>query len=640
MLTPEYLQGLPEELEQLTMGLEQQLIEDISRRIAKAGQITDTAAYQMIRLKELGASTEYLEKLIADYLNISEQAVQRMIFDAAQTDSEFYEAVYARAGRAYVPYEYNEYLQQLAVAAVNQTCGELVNLTRSMGFAVRGADGRLTFKPAAKAYQSALDKAHMLVASGGMDYITAVRMAVGELASSGVRFVDYDSGVRNHADVAVRRAVLTGVSQMTGQIALHNAAELGTDVVEVDAHAGARPDHAVWQGRWFSLTGKDKRYPLLSQATGYGTVTGLKGANCRHDFYPVIPGIDEPAYTEEELRNIDPPPVTVDGRRYTYYEAEQRQREIERAIRKTKRQIIAAQASGDEEQFTAKSVLLRRQRTEYKEFSDKAGLIARNERTQVYGYGRSVGSKAGWAARKSAAVRNITPKPLDNGAGSGIIRIERSMAAKSFEKAAAYANKNFSATISSLSELPLDTVNAVNNAIHKLYKDIPSLSGFIDEIIVDDIDEIVTSSMYWVNGSPQIRLKLSRAYFANMSISEIETAISDLVGDGIFTPKSGIYGILKHEAVHFAEFKQTLKRYGYSQEKVAKSLDMFELADKIKAKALANCSLDDNEYTIMKYLGNYAGYSSAEFIAEGYSSTDSNILTNEIKRLLKKKWGM
>ncbi len=394
MLTPEYLQGMPEELMQLTQGLEQQLIEDISRRIAKAGQITDTAAYQMIRLKELGASTEYLEKLIADYLNISEQAVQRMVFDAAKTDSEFYEAVYARAGRAYVPYEYNEYLQQLAVAAVNQTCGELVNLTRSMGFAVRGADGRLTFKPAAKAYQAALDKAHMLVASGGMDYITAVRMAVGELASSGLRFVDYESGVRNHADVAVRRAVLTGVSQMTGQIALHNAAELGTDVVEVDAHAGARPDHAVWQGRWFSLSGKDKRYPLLSQATGYGTVTGLKGANCRHDFYPVIPGIDEPAYTEEELRNIDPPPVTVDGKTYTYYEAEQRQREIERAIRKTKRQIIAAQASGDEEQFTAKSVLLRRQRTEYKEFSNKAGLIARNERNQVYEFNKSVSAKS------------------------------------------------------------------------------------------------------------------------------------------------------------------------------------------------------------------------------------------------------
>ena len=382
-LKPEYLQGLPDELAALTENLEAQLIGDIARRIAKAGEITDTAAYQIMRLKEMGASTEYIEKLLADYLKTSDKAIERMIFDAAQTDSEFYESVYARAGRAYVPFEHNAYLQQLADAAVNQTKGELTNLTQSMGFAVRGANGQLIFLPAAKAYQSAMDKAHMLVASGGMDYTTAVRMSVNDIAASGLRFVDYESGVRNHADVAARRAILTGVSQMTGKISERNAAELGTDVVEVTAHAGARPDHAVWQGKWFSLKGKDKHYPKLSTATGYGTVTGLKGANCRHDFYPVIPGIDQPAYTKKQLANIDPPPVTIGGKTYTYYEAEQRQREMERAIRKTKREIIAAEASGDNDQFTAKSVLLRRQREQYSEFSKAAGLLTRNERTQV-----------------------------------------------------------------------------------------------------------------------------------------------------------------------------------------------------------------------------------------------------------------
>ena len=434
-LKPEYLQGLPDELAALTENLEAQLIGDIARRIAKAGEITDTAAYQIMRLKEMGASTEYIEKLLADYLKTSDKAIERMIFDAAQTDSEFYESVYARAGRAYVPFEHNAYLQQLADAAVNQTKGELKNLTQSMGFAVRGANGQLTFLPAAKAYQSAMDKAHMLVASGGMDYTTAVRMSVNDIAASGLRFVDYESGVRNHADVAARRAILTGVSQMTGKISERNAAELGTDVVEVTAHAGARPDHAVWQGKWFSLKGKDKHYPKLSTATGYGTVTGLKGANCRHDFYPVIPGIDQPAYTAEQLANIDPPPVTVNGRTYTYYEAEQRQREMERTIRKTKREIIAAEASGDNDQFTAKSVLLRRQREQYSEFSKAAGLLARNERTQVAEFGRSAGSKSSWAARKAKtaksggsgssgghAVTVNVPTPADNGGKGKLYR--------------------------------------------------------------------------------------------------------------------------------------------------------------------------------------------------------------------------
>ena len=401
-LTPEYLQGLPEELENLTMQFEADIIADISRRIAKAGGITDTAEYQMMILKEMGASTEYLEKLISEYTGYSEELVRQMIFDAAQTDSDFYESVYARANRPYVPFEYNEYLQGLAVAAVNQTCGELTNFTRTMGFSARGTDGRIYFKSCADTYRSAMDKAHTLVVYGGADYMTAVRMATKEITAAGLQFVDYASGVRNHADVAVRRALLTGVSQMTGKVSERNAEQLDTDVVEVSAHAGARPDHAVWQGKWFSLKGKDKRYPLLAAATGYGSVTGLKGANCRHDFYPVIPGIDEPAYTAEQLRHIDPPPVTIDGKTYTYYEAEQRQRAFERAIRKIKREIIAADASHDEEMFTAKSVLLRRQKEAYGEFSKQAGLLPRIERTGVAEYGRSISAKAVWADRKAS----------------------------------------------------------------------------------------------------------------------------------------------------------------------------------------------------------------------------------------------
>lgn len=426
-LSPEYLQGLPEELENLTMQFEADIIADISRRIAKAGGITDTAEYQMMILKEMGASTEYLEKLISEYTGYSEKIIKQMIFDAAQTDSDFYGSVYSRVNRPYVPFEHNEYLQQLAVAAVNQTCGELTNFTRTMGFSARGTDGRIYFKSCADTYRSAMDKAFTLTALGGMDYLSAVRMAAKELTASGLQFVDYASGVRNHADVAVRRALLTGVSQMTGKIAERNAQELDTDVVEVSAHAGARPDHAAWQGKWYSLKGRDKRYPLLASATGYGSVTGLKGANCRHDFYPVIPGISEPSYTAEELRNIDPPPVTIDGKTYTYYEAEQRQRAFERAIRKTKREIIAADASGDKDMFTAKSVLLRRQKEAYGKFSKQAGLLPRIERTGVAEYGHSISTKSVWADRKETLKSSAAA--LTTAGNGGIINSSGKMSA-------------------------------------------------------------------------------------------------------------------------------------------------------------------------------------------------------------------
>lgn len=414
MLTPDYLQGAPAELEALFLRLEEDIIADICRRIAKAGYLTDSAEHQVLRLRELGAGTEYIKQKISEYSAISDEAVDRLFFDAAQTSDEFYRKAYDKANIGYTPYEYNDFFQQAVTASVNQTKGELRNFTRSMGFSYRGSNGQVQFHGAAEAYRDCLDYAYMQVMTGAVDHNTAIRNATRRLTEGGLQFVDYASGVRCHADVAARRAVLTGLSQMTGKVSEHNAAELGTDIVEVDAHAGARPDHAQWQGKWYSLSGKSKKYPSLKAVTGYGTVTGLKGANCRHDFYPVIEGISEPSYTEEELKNIDPPPFEYNGKTYTYYEATQKQRAMERSMRKTKREILAADATDDKDRFAEKSVLLRRQKEEYGRFSKAAGLSVRNERTQVRGFGHSQASRAVWAERKAKS-------GLDNGSRSGII---------------------------------------------------------------------------------------------------------------------------------------------------------------------------------------------------------------------------
>lgn len=410
MLTPDYLQGAPAELEELFLRLEEDIIADICRRIAKAGYLTDSAEHQVLRLRELGAGTEYIKQKISEYSALSDEAVDRLFFDAAQTSDEFYRKAYDKANVGYTPYEYNDFFQQAVTASVNQTKGELRNFTQSMGFSYRGSNGQVRFHGAAEAYRDCLDYAYMQVMTGAVDHNTAIRNATRRLTEGGLQFVDYASGVRCHADVAARRAVLTGLSQMTGKVSEHNAAELGTDIVEVDAHAGARPDHAEWQGKWYSLSGKSKKYPSLKAVTGYGTVTGLKGANCRHDFYPVIEGISEPSYTEEELKNIDPPPFEYNGKTYTYYEATQRQRAMERSMRKAKREILAADATDDKDRFTEKSVLLRRQKEEYGRFSKAAGLSLRNERAQVGGFGHSQASRAAWAERKASNAKEAERK--------------------------------------------------------------------------------------------------------------------------------------------------------------------------------------------------------------------------------------
>ena len=143
-----------------------------------------------------------------------------------------------------------------------------------------------------------------------------------------------------------------------------------------------------------------KDYPDFIEETGYGTAEGLGGVNCRHSFFPFFPGISERVYTEKELENIDPPDFEYEGKIYTAYDATQKQRQIERNIRATKRKLIACDSAGLKDDFNVYSVKLRRQKELYRDFSNKAGLREKKERQHTYGYGRSIAGKAGYAGRR------------------------------------------------------------------------------------------------------------------------------------------------------------------------------------------------------------------------------------------------
>lgn len=274
-LSPEQLAEASKRLDKLTQSLEDTILEDICRRIAKAGAVTDTAEYQLMRLKEMGYANSFIEKAIADYMQKSEAEIRQLFFEAAQVSSDFYEKYYMQNGKAAVPLEDNEYMQQLISAGIEQTKGELNNFTQSMGFAVKQPDGSLKFQPIAKAYQSCLDLAHSQVATGVFDYNTAIRNATVALTGKGLQFVDYASGHRNRADVAVRRAVLTGIGQMAARVAEKAMDDLGTEYVEVTAHPGARPDHGKWQGRIYHWDRKNNAAANTEKPLDNGGGSGI-----------------------------------------------------------------------------------------------------------------------------------------------------------------------------------------------------------------------------------------------------------------------------------------------------------------------------------------------------------------------------
>lgn len=418
MLTPDELKVAPDNIVALYQQLEDDIIADIARRLEKAGEITGTAEWQIYMLTEMGKDLDDIKSKIAAVNHKSKAEVENLFDEAIARSVGRDNLMFQQAGKGTLDLAKNAGMQQFIAASAAKTAGDLKNLTKSLGF----KDGK-QFKPIARFYQDTLNYAQFQVASGAFSYQQAIRIATAKMVESGIRVVDYESGVSTRVDVAVRRATLTGINQTSGVITMRWLDELGGEYVEVTAHAGARPDHAVWQGKVYHVGGDVKGYPDFEESTGYGTGEGLCGWNCRHNFHPFFPGISERTYTDQELENIDPPPFEYNGKTYTHYEATQKQRQIERAIRRTKQEMIVYDAAGLKKDFTSSAVKLQRQKELYRDFSAKAGLRTKDERHQLYGFGKSVSQKGVQAvmgeARKEAdklisKFRGLEPKVTED----------------------------------------------------------------------------------------------------------------------------------------------------------------------------------------------------------------------------------
>lgn len=370
-------------MESLWMDAENRIIQDIVRRIAKYGKITSTADYQINRLIEMGKSTEDVEKIIKDALKLTYPQMYELYDEVANWEYVRNKDLYLQINGNFVPPEDNEQLKQVSDAVKGQTADELKNIAQSYGFSVR-IGGKVVYLPYAEYYQKYVDTAIMDIVSGAFDYNTVMRRVVAQMTNSGIRTVDYN-GYSNRVPVAVRRSVLTGVSQITGQINQQNAKKLGTDYYEVDWHAGARPEHRLWQGKVYS-------YEELVSVCGLGTVTGLQGANCYHDYYPFVKGISERNWTDkwliEQNRKEDQTKEWY-GKELDAYGVTQQQRKMETAMRARRSKIVALKEGNvDKDIIIAEKAKYQGQLREYALFCKKMGVKEQRERIYMDMLGR------------------------------------------------------------------------------------------------------------------------------------------------------------------------------------------------------------------------------------------------------------
>ena len=382
----------------LYQNLEDEVIADIARRVKNTGRYTETAELMAKSMVEQGYSAEKIQAEVMKMLRADKkykmavaentaaykQEVQDIINKTVKEAKAAGNDLVAEAGNMAwnndlsmwqehgVDLKKPNSMSQLLLAFQKQTAGELKNLTRTMGFknTVFGTTGVLN------AYQREMDLALIKVSTGAFSFDQAVKDCVHRLAQSGLRSIDYESGRSYQLDVAARMAVRTGMSQLSGKITEENLKNSNHDLVITTQHMGSRPDHAVWQNKVFSYSGKSKKYPDFVKETGYGTVTGLKGANCTHDFYPYWEGA---SIIPEDIK--EPDPRTIGGKTYTYYESTQKQRQMERQIRATNREIEAIKSIGGDAQDLQNK--LRGQMADYKSFSKAAGLKERDNRLRL-----------------------------------------------------------------------------------------------------------------------------------------------------------------------------------------------------------------------------------------------------------------
>ena len=445
MLSDEQLDVLSGALVPLYQHLESWVIADVARRIRDTLKYTRTAELEVKALQALGYSPAQIRARVMKLLRADKEYQKQVEENTLQYKREVAELLKQIDGQvmtvekdvmetaasmawendlslwdaAGADLKENKELSQITKAMQRQTQGELQNITKTTGF--RTSAG---IEPVREVYRRELDKAVVKLTSGAATQRQCVQDAVRELAQSGLRTIDYDSGRSYQIDTAVRMCVNTAAGQLAAQISNANILENDVTLVRVSEHWGARDkgtgvqNHKEWQGKVYSIDGKqhpeeEKRIRMeiidLQDATGYsvqessGAVDGLHGVNCRHNHYAWFEGISELPKPDPE-----PEPREINGKTYSYYDMTQGMRRRERELRALKREREALDTLGENSKDIRAKI---RQKTkEYNQFCDACGLRPKLERTRVEGKSTDLTKTESWKEYKNA-VKSIE-KPI------------------------------------------------------------------------------------------------------------------------------------------------------------------------------------------------------------------------------------
>ena len=399
MLSDEVIERVSERLVERIESLNLYILKKIARSIKKIGKLTPSEAQQLIRMIEFGGDYDKITNKIAEITELNVKDIRKIFRDVAKENYAFTEQFYKYRNKKFIPFEENKLLQRQVESISNQVVNNYIANTKVIGYSITDDKGNFLFQEVSNAYKETVDEAILSISQGKTTFQEEMAKAMQKLGSSGLKYVDYNTGWTRRLDSSLAMNIRDGISQLHNQNERLFGEEFGANGVEITVHSNPAPDHAEVQGRIFRYEEFDKfqndedcedvngkKFPAEFDGRDRRSIGQY---NCYHDIFPVIVEIKKPQFTDEQLQEIidkSQEEIEFEGKKYTRYDAGQLQRKIERTIRKYKDLQIMGKESDNQVLIQRSQKKIDQLTSKYYELSKASGLPTKLERLQVQGY--------------------------------------------------------------------------------------------------------------------------------------------------------------------------------------------------------------------------------------------------------------
>ena len=375
-------------------------LQKIGESIKKIGALSPSKAQQLGQVLKYGGNYDKIVERLAKITELNVKDIYEIFEEVAKSDYAFAKQFYDYKGVKYIPYEENIALQNQVKALARITANEYVNFSNTLAFTKR-VNGRVVYTDLARTYQDTLDKAILSVAQGKSTFDEQMYSTIKELASSGLKTVDYASGRSVRLDSSVRQHLKGALRNLHNETQAIFGEEFGADMIEISVHEHPAKDHLV-QGHQFLIEEFNKLqngqqakdldgevYTLDHNADG--SFRPISEMNCYHYTFYGIAGVSKPNYSKQELDEIiknNEKGAIIDGEHYTNYEISQMMRKLELQVRKQKDLQIIGKASNNKQIIDEAQNKITQLTQKYREISKISGLPTRMDRLKVSQYRR------------------------------------------------------------------------------------------------------------------------------------------------------------------------------------------------------------------------------------------------------------